>query len=78
MCQNSCMGKAKQAVRKRASGAAYNRRANGDGALFQRARGDWVARVPTGMFDKNGQPQFKAFSNKRQDVVIARRDEYVK
>lgn len=68
----------KQAVRKKSSGTGYNRRANGEGTVFQRKNGDWVADVDTGMYTNAGRPIPKRFTGKTQDIVMAKAAEYRK
>lgn len=70
------MARVKQAVRKRAEGPGYHRRANGEGTVFQRDNGQWVARIESGKFDKNGYPLLKSFTGKTQGAVLARLNDY--
>lgn len=67
---------ARQAVRKKETGAGYNRRANGEGTVFQRKGGDWVAEVDTGSFKVTGKPIKKRFTGKTQEAVKAKAAEY--
>lgn len=51
------------------------KRGNGEGYVYQNARGNWVVRTQIGWLD-NGHPKFKTFSGKTRREALERKRNY--